>query len=106
MEAILQPDAEPAGDVQARLVGEAHADAERHRLAMDEVDRLVAVETDAVAGAVREAGEAIARPIAPALVLGAHRIVDAARRAAELGGADRDLLALMDLVPDPALLRI
>ena len=55
--------------------------AERHRLAMDEVDRLVAVEADAVAGAVREAGQAVAGAVAPAFILGAHRIVDAARRA-------------------------
>src|SRR3954471_2460922 len=85
VEAIFEADSELAGQIETGLVGEAHARAERHRLATDEVDRLVAVEADAVAGAVRKAGQRVAGAVAPAFILGAHRIVDASRRAAELG---------------------
>ena len=81
--------------------------AERRRLAVDEVDRLVAVEADAVAGAVGQAGQAVAGAVAPALVLARapHR------RRCPRGGrsappAKAIALAAMHLVPDPALLGI
>ena len=51
--AILDPDPELAGDVDARLVGEAHAGRERRRFAVDQIDRLMHLHADAVAGAVR-----------------------------------------------------
>src|SRR3546814_14138855 len=53
VETILQPHAELAGDIDARFIREAHARGELRRLPANEVDRLVPVEADAVAGAVR-----------------------------------------------------
>ena len=102
--AVLEPDAELARDVDPRLVGEAHAGRERRRLAVDEIDRLVHLHADAVAGAVRQARELVARSIAPAFVGGAHGVVDRAGRNPDLRRLDRDLLAATDLVPDLALL--
>src|SRR5262245_27520071 len=72
---------------------------------MDEVDGFVAVHADAVAGAVRGSGQTVARAIAPAFILAADGIVDAAGRAAKLRRAHGDLLALVDLVPDTPLRR-
>src|SRR5690606_4505323 len=100
-----QPDAELAGQVDAGLVRKAHAGGERRGFAVDEIDRLVPFHADAVAGAVRGAGQRIAGAVTPAFVLGAHRIVDAAGRAADLRGGEVVPLALMDLAPDPALVR-
>src|SRR5882757_4517041 len=51
---IFEADAELAGDVDAGLVGEAHAGGERCGVAADEVGPLVAVHADAVADAVGE----------------------------------------------------
>ena len=93
------------GNVDARLVGKAHARRQRRRLAVDEIDRLVDLHADAVAGAVRQAGQLVARAVAPAFVGAADRVIDAARGHADLGGCDRDLLAAMHLVPELALLR-
>src|SRR3546814_12696431 len=53
VETILQPHAELAGDIDARFIREAHARGDLRRLPANEVDRLVPVEADAVAGAVR-----------------------------------------------------
>src|SRR4051794_36828947 len=103
VEAILETDSELAGNVDARLVGEAHARRQRRRLAVDEIDRLVAVEADAVAGAVRRARQFVARAVAPRLVLAAHSIVDASGGRADPSRFEGDLLAAMDLVPDFAL---
>ena len=91
--AVLEPDAELAGNVDPRLVGEAHAGRERRHVAMDQIGGLVPVHADAVAGAVRKARQLVAGPVAPAFVGGAHRVVDAAGRQPELRRADRDLLA-------------
>ncbi len=82
--AILEPDPELAGDVEPRLVREAHARRERRRLAVDEIDRLVDFHADAVSGPVRQAGKPIARSEAPAFVDAAHGVVDAARRQPDL----------------------
>src|SRR5436190_8621452 len=106
VEAIFEADPELPGKVDSRLVGKAHAGGERRGLAVDEVDRLVPVHADSVAGSVRGAGEPVARPVAPAFILGAHRIVDASGEPADPRRAHRDLLPLADLVPDPALRRI
>src|SRR5580693_8718176 len=51
---VFEADAELAGDVDAGLVGEAHAGGERGGVAADEVGPLVAVHTNAVADAVGE----------------------------------------------------
>jgi len=48
--AILESHAEAAGNVDAGLVGEAHAGREVRHFAVDEVDGLVHVEPDTVAG--------------------------------------------------------
>ena len=65
VEAILQPHAELAGNVDAGLVGEAHAGRQRRRLAVDQIDRLMHLHADAVAGAVRRAREACSRAHSP-----------------------------------------
>src|SRR6202035_2585808 len=78
--AILQAHPEFSGNVDAGLVGEAHAELERGRVSVNEISGLVAVEADAVAGAVRKPGELIARPPALALVIRAHRVVELAGR--------------------------
>ena len=69
------------------LVGKAHAGRQRRRFAMDEIDRLVHFHADAVAGAVRQAGQLVARAVAPAFV-GAraprHRRCPRARRPSPL----------------------
>ena len=50
MEAVLKPDAEFAGQVNARLVREAHAGRERRLFAVNEIDGLVTLHADAVPG--------------------------------------------------------
>ena len=60
-----EPDAELAGDVDARLVGEAHAGRQRCRLAMDQVDRLMHLHADAMAGAMRGARQLVSRASSP-----------------------------------------
>ena len=103
VEAVLEPDARLARNVDARLVRKAHARRQRRHLAVDEVDRLMAFHADAVAGAVRGAGQLVARAIAPAFVGAANGIVDAAGGRADLGGGHGDLLPAPHLVPDLAL---
>src|SRR6185369_15043401 len=103
VEAILQPHAELARQIDAGLVRKAHADGQPRRLAMDEIDRLMPVEADTVARAMRQAGQLVARPIAETFVETAHRVIDAARRRADVRGLDRCLLALADLIPHFAL---
>src|SRR5687768_2590773 len=73
---------------------------------MHEVDGLVYVETDAVAGAMREPGKFVTGAVTPFLVLRANRIVHSASRHADASGLDRDLLAVAHLLPDSALLRL
>src|SRR5437868_10219495 len=93
VEAVFEADSELAGDVDSGLVGEAHAGGELGRLAVDEVDRLVPLHADAVAGAVGGAGELVARAVAPGLVLAADRVVDRACGRADAGGGEGDVLA-------------
>src|SRR5207302_9723644 len=94
--AVLDAHAELAGNVEPGLVGKAHSGGKRRGLAVDQIDRLVDLHTDAVAGAVRQAGKLVSGSIAPALVGAADRVVDAPRGNADLGGGDRNLLAAMD----------
>src|SRR3546814_1298488 len=77
------PYPELAGDIDAGFVRKAHAGRELCRFAAHEVDRLVPVEPDPVAGAMRGAGQLVARAPAEAFIIGAHRIVDLACRGAE-----------------------
>src|SRR5690606_13426410 len=99
VETVLQPDAELAGQVEAGFVGEAHAGGERRLFAAHEVDGLVAVQADAVPGAVRQARQLVVGAVAEAGVVTAHRVVDRPGRGADLRCLERDLLAAMDLVP-------
>src|SRR5437763_9355720 len=62
VETVLEPDPEFAIDGDHRLVAEAHARLERRLVAADEVGPLVAVEADAVAGAMRKARHFVVRP--------------------------------------------
>ena len=71
---------------------------------MDEVHRLVALHADAVTGAVRCPRQLVARPIAPAFVGPSNRVVDMARRHADLSRGESDVLAPAHLRPDLALL--
>ena len=59
--AILEADAELAGDVEAGFVRETHAGAQRSGIAVHQISGFVAVEADAVAGPMRQAGQAICR---------------------------------------------
>src|SRR6476659_3351843 len=68
VDAVLEPDAELAGDRDHRLVAEAHPGRERRRVALGEVRPLVPVEADAVAGAVGEARQLVVRSIPVALL--------------------------------------
>ena len=87
------------GNVDPRLVGKAHAGRERRHFAVDQVNRLVHLHADAVAGPVRSARQLVARPVPPALVDSPDGVIDAAGGRADLGRCDRDLLTLVDLVP-------
>src|SRR6202453_1849082 len=104
--AILQAYAELAGNVDPGLVGEAHARLERRRVAMHEIGRLVTVETDAMAGTMRQAGELVAWSPALALVVLAHGVVQHAGGNADLRGLEGDLLPAPHGVPDLALARV
>src|SRR5438270_1663159 len=103
--AILEADAELAGDIEPRLVGEAHAGLERRAVASHEVGRLVHVHPDAVAGAMREPRQAVV--LAPALLLveGADGLVDRTDRRADLRRLQRELLSALHRVPELALAR-
>ena len=79
--AVLDPHPELAGNVEPRLVGEAHAGRERRGFAVDQIDRLVHLHADAVAGAVRSAGQPVAGTVPPAFIGAADGVIDAARRA-------------------------
>ena len=71
---------------------------------MDQIDRLVPVEADAMAGTVRQAGQPVVGAIAEAGVEAAYGVVDGTRRHPDLRGGERDLLTLRDPIPDGALL--
>ena len=58
---ILQPHAEPARNDDHRLVGEAHAGRQWRGVALHQIGPLMDIKTDAVAGPVRQAGQAVAR---------------------------------------------
>src|SRR3546814_268350 len=105
VEAILYADAEFAGDVDAGFVREAHAGGEPRRLSAHQVDRLVPVKPDAVAGAVRGAGKLVAGAIAEPFVIGAHRVVDLPRGGADLRRLESDELTLPHLFPHLPLAR-
>src|SRR5205807_3601988 len=94
-----------AGDIEPRLVGEAHAGLERRAVASHEVGRLVHVHPDAVAGSMREPRQAVV--LAPALVLveGADGLVDRPDRRADLRRLQRELLSALHRVPELALAR-
>src|SRR5579862_6217751 len=74
--AVLQTYAEFSGNVNARLVREAHAKLERRCVPMHQIGGLMAVEADAVAGAMRQPRELVAGSPAFALVIGAHGVVE------------------------------
>src|SRR3546814_5167604 len=88
-----------AGDIDAGFVRKAHAGRELCRFAAHEVDRLVPVEPDPVTGAMRGAGQLVARAPPEAFIIGAHRIVDLACRGAEFRCGKGDILPLAHLVP-------
>src|SRR5882672_10087715 len=62
IETVLEPDPEFAVDGDHRFVAEAHAGLERGLVAADEIGPLVAVEADAMAGAMRKARHFVVRP--------------------------------------------
>src|SRR5215207_6638657 len=61
VETVFQADAELAIDGDHRLVAEAHSRRDRRGVAADEVGPLVAVEPDAMAGAVRQSRHPVVR---------------------------------------------
>src|SRR5258705_4602252 len=103
--AILEPDPEFAWDIKPGLVGEAHPWRQRCRFVVDEIDRFVHLHADAVTGAMRQSGQSIAWPEAPAFVDLADCVMDSSRGQSDFGWLNRNLLAAMDLVPQLALLR-
>src|ERR1700678_4003393 len=88
--AILQADAEFSRDIDPRFIGEAHANLQRSGIAVNEISRLMAIEADAMAGAMRETGQFVARTPTLGFVIGAHRVVDSADRDADLRGLESD----------------
>src|SRR5437763_14729771 len=62
VQTVLEPNSEFAVDGDHRLVAEAHARGDWRLVAAHEVGPFVAVEADAVAGAVRQPGHFVARP--------------------------------------------
>ncbi len=76
-------------------------------VAVDEVGRLVAVEPDAVAGAVGQAGQPVARAAAVPLVEAPHRIVDRCPTGTPTGRGRRSATCWprCTVVPDLALPR-
>src|SRR5581483_12039651 len=81
--AILQADAELTGNVDPRLVGEAHARGQRCRVVAHEEGRLMAIHADAVSGPVRKPWQAVILAPAALLVEVPYRLVDRADRLAE-----------------------
>ena len=104
-ETVFEPHAEFPRNVKARFVRETHAGLQHTGFAAHKVYRLMAIEPDAVPGAVRQAGQAIIRTIAQAFVLAAYCIVDTAGWNSQLGCPEGDLLALANVIPDLALSR-
>ena len=102
---VFEADAELAGNVDSRLVGEAHAGLEGRVVAAHEIGWLVHIHSDAVAGSMRCAGEPIVLAPTLALVERAHGFVDCAHRSAEFRGLERDLLPALHRIPDLALTR-
>src|ERR1700722_4615470 len=101
--AVLQADAELTRDVYSRLVRKAHSRLQRRGIAVHQVGRLVAVEPDAMAGAMRETRQLVTGAPTLALIIATHRVVDAAHRYTDLRGLESDFLAALDRIPDLAL---
>src|ERR1700688_1593169 len=101
--AVFQTNSELPWDIDSRLVGETHAGLQRSRIAVHQVGRLMSVQTDAVAGAVREPRQLVPRAPAFTLIITAHGIVDRARGQADLRRFESDFLAELDGVPYFAL---
>src|SRR5690606_3241920 len=103
--AVLHPDAELAVQAETWFVGEAPAGGQRRLRAAHEVDRLVAVQADAVPGAVRQARQLVVRTVAEARVIAADGVIDRAGGHADLRRLEGDLLAAKHLLPHLALRR-
>src|SRR5579862_9732979 len=76
--AVFQPYAELSWDVQSRLIGKTHAGRQGSFVVAHQIRRFMTVHADPVAGAVRQARQAVV--FAPALLLveRPYRTVDAA----------------------------
>jgi len=72
---------------------------------MDEVDRLVPIKTDAVAGAVRQTGKMVARAKTLFLIKSADGVINLAGGHAHTCGSEGDLLAFVQRFPDLADIR-
>src|ERR1700733_14222911 len=101
--AVLQANAKFTGNIDSRLVGEAHAGLQRRRITVHQVGGLVAVQPDAVPRAVRKSRQFVAGSPTFPLIVAAHRIVDRSRRHADLRRLERDFLAALHGVPHLAL---
>ena len=96
--------AELAGQINAGLVGEAHADIQRCRLAAHEIDRFVAFHTYSVAGPMGQAWQFVIGSVTPARVRSADRVIDTSGGLAKLRRGIRYLLSPGYLVPNLPLL--
>src|SRR6476620_7381552 len=97
---VLDPDPEPAGEVDAGLDGEAHARLQGLLLALDHVRRLVRRDADAVTGAMDELGAVPRlgddRTRHPVDLLAGHAGPDGVE--ARLLGGPHDVVHLLHLV--------
>src|SRR5688572_3930767 len=105
IQAVFEADAELAVDGDHRLVAEAHAGRKRRLVAAHEVGPLVAVEPDAVTGAMRQAGHLVIRAEAGVGDHLASRGVDRFARRAWLHHRERGSLRLLLEIPDLRLAR-
>src|SRR3954466_5805574 len=99
MPAILQSNPKFARNVDSRLIRVTHPCFERCLVPMDKIGRLMPVQSDAVAGAVRQARELVAGPPSLALVIFTDRIINAAHRDTQLRSLEGDLLSPLDGIP-------
>ena len=101
--AVFQADAELAVNGDGRLIAEAHSGLELGLVAFHQVGPLMPVETDAVAGAMRQAGDLVAGPETRIGDDFARGGVDRFAGRARAGGGERGVLRFALDIPDLAL---
>ena len=103
VEAVFETNAELAVDDDRRLVTEAHAWLNWSLVAAHEVGPFVAVEADAMTGAMGQAGHFVVRTKAGVSDHFARRRIDGLTRSADLRGGNAGILRFAFKVPNVAL---